>query len=174
MNKILSNKRGEGHIDTAVKIIIAVVIGSLLLGGIYLLFTQVIMPSVNTKVQAMMDTNGELQIRENNGRIEKSIDGETWIAISLPNYAADEQVIKVESITKDDQTVWVILSQNSAMYSAIATPDLSTWYPIQSSRQEMRLSKSQSGKTLYLEMNNGMEFASTDGINWDLISTARY
>lgn len=32
---VLEGKRGEGYIDTAVKMIIAVVIGALLLGGLY-------------------------------------------------------------------------------------------------------------------------------------------
>ena len=34
----VENKLGEGYVDTGVKIIIAVVIGSLILGGLYLLF----------------------------------------------------------------------------------------------------------------------------------------
>ena len=36
--KGLFNNRGEGYINTGVKIIIAVVIGALILGGLYLLF----------------------------------------------------------------------------------------------------------------------------------------
>lgn len=32
---VLEGKRGEGYIDTVVKMIIAVVIGALLLGGLY-------------------------------------------------------------------------------------------------------------------------------------------
>jgi len=32
---VLDNKRGDGYIDVAVKMIIAVVIGALLLGGLY-------------------------------------------------------------------------------------------------------------------------------------------
>ena len=38
MKKLLASKMGEGYINTAVIIIIAVVIGGLLLGGLYLLF----------------------------------------------------------------------------------------------------------------------------------------
>lgn len=41
---------GEGYVDTAVKIIIAVVIGGLLLAGLIALFNVVIMPRVNTEV----------------------------------------------------------------------------------------------------------------------------
>ncbi len=41
---------GEGYVDTAVKIIIAVVIGALLMAGLVALFNEVIMPRVNTEV----------------------------------------------------------------------------------------------------------------------------
>ena len=43
---------GEGYVDTAVKIIIAVVIGGLLLVA---LFNTVIMPRVNTEVNSLFD-----------------------------------------------------------------------------------------------------------------------
>lgn len=43
---------GEGYVDTAVKIIIAVVIGALLMAGLVALFNEVIMPRVNTEVTA--------------------------------------------------------------------------------------------------------------------------
>jgi hypothetical protein len=39
----VSNNRGEGYIDTAVKILIAVVLGALLLAGLYALFGEVVM-----------------------------------------------------------------------------------------------------------------------------------
>ena len=39
----MRNNRGEGYIDTAVKILIAVVLGALLLAGLYALFGDVVM-----------------------------------------------------------------------------------------------------------------------------------
>ncbi len=36
--KILQSRSGEGFVDTAVKVLISVVIGALLLAGLYLLF----------------------------------------------------------------------------------------------------------------------------------------
>lgn len=54
MLHILKNNRGEGHIDTGIKIIIAVVIGAVVLGGIYALFATVIIPEMNHDVQDMM------------------------------------------------------------------------------------------------------------------------
>ena len=49
---------GEGYVDTAVKIIIAVVIGGLLLAGLVALFNTVIMPRVNTEVTELFDAAG--------------------------------------------------------------------------------------------------------------------
>ena len=49
---------GEGYVDSAVKIIIAVVIGGLLMTGLYALFNDVIMPKVNTEVTDLFDAAG--------------------------------------------------------------------------------------------------------------------
>lgn len=49
---------GEGYVDTAIKIIIAVVIGGLLMAGLVLLFNNVIMPRVNTEVTELFDAAG--------------------------------------------------------------------------------------------------------------------
>ena len=49
---------GEGYVDTAVKIIIAVVIGALLLAGLYVLFNTTIMPTVTTKIQGLFNYAG--------------------------------------------------------------------------------------------------------------------
>jgi hypothetical protein len=54
----VSNNSGEGYIDTAVKILIAVVLGALLLAGLYLLFGEVIMPTLNQKIQEMFNYAG--------------------------------------------------------------------------------------------------------------------
>ena len=54
----LSNQRGEGYVDTGVKILIAVVIGALLLAGLYTLFKDTIMPSVTTKIQQLFNYAG--------------------------------------------------------------------------------------------------------------------
>ena len=54
----LANNRGEGYVDTGVKILIAVVIGALLLAGLYTLFNTTIMPTVSTKVTELFSYNG--------------------------------------------------------------------------------------------------------------------
>jgi hypothetical protein len=45
--------RGDGHVDTATKIIIGVVIGALVLAGLVVLWNVVIMPRLNTEVTSM-------------------------------------------------------------------------------------------------------------------------
>ena len=55
---VLANNRGEGYVDTSVKILIAVVIGALLLAGLYTLFNTTIMPTVTTKVTELFSYNG--------------------------------------------------------------------------------------------------------------------
>ena len=54
----LANTRGEGYVDTGVKILIAVVIGELLLAGLYTLFNTTIMPTVTSKVTELFSYNG--------------------------------------------------------------------------------------------------------------------
>lgn len=55
---LMQEKRGENFVDSGIKILIAVVIGALLLGGLYALFGDTIMPTVTEKVEDMFDFNG--------------------------------------------------------------------------------------------------------------------
>lgn len=55
---ILNDTRGEGYIDTAVKILIAVVLGALLLAGLYALFGDVVMPTLVDKIKSMFNYAG--------------------------------------------------------------------------------------------------------------------
>ena len=56
--EVLEGKRGEGYIDTAVKMIIAVVIGALLLGGLYFIFNDMILPGLAERIQDMFGSPG--------------------------------------------------------------------------------------------------------------------
>ena len=55
---ILCSQRGEGFVDTAIKILIAVVIGALLLGGLYALFGETILPTLKQRIQDMFNYGG--------------------------------------------------------------------------------------------------------------------
>ena len=52
------NNRGEGYIDTAIKILISVVLGALLLAGLYMLFGDVVMPTLNERITDMFNYAG--------------------------------------------------------------------------------------------------------------------
>ena len=54
----VSNAKAEGYVDSGVKILIAVVIGALLLSGLYALFNGTIMPTVTQKIQALFNYKG--------------------------------------------------------------------------------------------------------------------
>ena len=55
---LLAANRAENFVDSGIKILIAVVIGALLLAGLYALFGETIMPTVTQKVKDMFDFNG--------------------------------------------------------------------------------------------------------------------
>ncbi|MEK5418516.1 DUF6133 family protein [Paenibacillus sp. FSL L8-0708] len=54
----LRNQRGEGYVDTGIKILIAVVIGALLLAGLYLLFNGTILPTLTQRIKDMFNYKG--------------------------------------------------------------------------------------------------------------------
>lgn len=54
----VADNRAEGYVDSGVKILIAVVIGALLLSGLYALFNTTIMPTVTTKIQDLFNFKG--------------------------------------------------------------------------------------------------------------------
>ena len=54
----LDNAKAEGYIDTGVKIIIGVVVGAVILGGLYALFDNVILPTLETRINGMFNYAG--------------------------------------------------------------------------------------------------------------------
>lgn len=56
--QLLKDKKGENYVDTAVKILIAIVIGALLLAGLYTLFGDVVMPTLTRRIQEMFNYAG--------------------------------------------------------------------------------------------------------------------
>lgn len=54
----ISNSTAEGYIDTGVKIIIGVVIGGVILAGLYTLFNTTIIPTLTSKISEMFSYNG--------------------------------------------------------------------------------------------------------------------
>ena len=54
----VASTSGEGYIDTGVKIIIGVVIGGVILAGLYALFNTTIIPTLTTKIGEMFNYAG--------------------------------------------------------------------------------------------------------------------
>ena len=54
----IESTSGEGYIETGVKIIIGVVIGGVLLAGLYALFNTTIIPTLTSKIQGMFNYAG--------------------------------------------------------------------------------------------------------------------
>ncbi len=55
---VLANNRAENFVDSGVKILIAVVIGALLLSGLYALFGDTILPTLTERVEEMFNFRG--------------------------------------------------------------------------------------------------------------------
>lgn len=56
--RAVAGHAGEGYVDTAVKILISVVLGALLLAGLYALFNTTVMPAVTERINAMFNYGG--------------------------------------------------------------------------------------------------------------------
>ncbi|KLE14414.1 DUF6133 family protein [Clostridium sp. C8] len=54
----LKSKSGEGFVDTAVKILMSVVIGALVLSGLYLLFKDTVLPTLVQRITEMFNFKG--------------------------------------------------------------------------------------------------------------------
>lgn len=55
---VIENKKAEGYIDTGVKIIIGVVIGGVILAGLYTLFNTTVIPTLTSKIGEMFNYSG--------------------------------------------------------------------------------------------------------------------
>ena len=55
---LMKDTKGENYVDTAVKILIAVVLGALLLARLYALFGDVVMPTLTQRIQDMFNYAG--------------------------------------------------------------------------------------------------------------------
>ena len=55
----LASGRAEGYVDSGVKILIAVVIGALLLAGLYTLFNTNILPTLTSKITSLFNYSGK-------------------------------------------------------------------------------------------------------------------
>jgi len=54
----INNQRGSGFVDQAVLILVSVVIGALLLAGLYTLFGDVVLPTLTNKIEGLFNYAG--------------------------------------------------------------------------------------------------------------------
>ena len=54
----VATKKAEGYVDSGVKILIAVVIGALLLAGLYALFGETVLPTLTQRIKEMFNYGG--------------------------------------------------------------------------------------------------------------------
>lgn len=131
MKKALLNNKGEGHIGTGVKIIIAVVIGALILGGIYLLFAgdNGIMNNLNREVEGMMDYTQELRYQRtfdedrNIYVIQYSYDGRHWHDAAVPTISDTASVYGVMTNGSKTEPIEVALVQDGTQYFILTSID---------------------------------------------------
>ncbi len=51
----LRDKSGQGALDTAVVVLISIVLGALILAGLYALLDDTVLPTLTTKIQEMFN-----------------------------------------------------------------------------------------------------------------------
>ena len=56
--RLRSNRRAEAYVDTALKILMAVVIGALILAGLYALFGDTILPTLTRRITDLFNYAG--------------------------------------------------------------------------------------------------------------------
>ena len=132
--KSLVNQSGEGHIDTGIKIIIGIVIGALILGGLYALFATVIIPQMDDEVDQMMDygkdgVSVQRLLNDETGTytLKYSYDGKHWQNVQMPNYGdgasvyslidGDDEVSEQAAIVKKGTSYYVIASADGIKWT---------------------------------------------------------
>ena len=133
IQKKLWNRSGEGSIDTGVKIIIGIVIGALILGGLYALFATVILPKMNDEVDNMMDygKNGVTVQRildDQTGTyvLQYSYDGKHWQSVQMPNYGDGASVYSLID-GGDEVSEQAAIVKKGTSYYLIASSDGIHW-----------------------------------------------
>ena len=131
-NNSLWNKSGEGHIDTGIKIIIGIVIGALILGGLYALFDNLVMPKLNAKVQDMMhyeEGASAYKYGATLSSLQYSYDGSTWLSSEIPELDENASVKKVLNTSErdfslalvyDSKNVYILKTEDNGAHWSIA------------------------------------------------------
>lgn len=131
MSKTFFNNRGEGHIKTAVIIIIAVVVGGLLIAGFYQLFKgeNGVLTKANTEVNALMDYGENASVRyasvQDGDRkiLRYSYDGTHWFDCQMPTYSETTTVYGTMTNNAAESPVSVALLKDGNSYYILSSED---------------------------------------------------
>lgn len=55
---VLSNREGQGTLDVAITVLISIVLGALILGGLYLIVNSTVLPTITQKIKEMFNYAG--------------------------------------------------------------------------------------------------------------------
>lgn len=173
MKKKLINKSGEGYINTAVTIVIAVIIGGLLIGGLYALFSgeNGMFNQLDVEVEEMFNTGKTIQLKKESNRLMYSYDGETWKLAQTNGISSGSHLEQISSITKNETTVWVTVYSDGLNDTVYSSLDGFNWTPIYVGEG---IYMTRYTSSIGINYANGLSYATYDGINWILTSTKRY
>ena len=136
MKNIITNKRGEASVKTAIIIIISVVVGALLLGGLYVVFASDdgILNTASNEVGGLMDYTQELRYEryydEANDKyiLRYSYDGKHWKEPEMPDYGSTASVYGVMSNDSESDPVEIaLICKNNTYYILNSTDGGITW-----------------------------------------------
>ena len=55
---VVSNRSGQGALDQMISVLIAIVLGALILGGLYLIINSTVLPELTRRIQDMFNYHG--------------------------------------------------------------------------------------------------------------------
>ncbi len=55
LDKAIKNNKGQGALDTAIVVLISIVLGALILAGLYALLDDTVLPTLTQKIQEMFN-----------------------------------------------------------------------------------------------------------------------
>jgi hypothetical protein len=56
--KVVANKEGQGTLDVAVTVLISIVLGALVLAGLYLIVNGTVLPTITQRIKDMFNYKG--------------------------------------------------------------------------------------------------------------------
>ena len=136
MKHILSDRSGEGLIKTAIVIIIAVVIGALLLAGLYQLFAgeNGVIGQMDSEISAMMDYTQELRVERTRNEetgvytLRYSYDGKHWNTPEMPTYSSTATVYGLaDNNSESDPIIAALIRDGNLSYILTSTDGGISW-----------------------------------------------